>query len=171
MMFTWKVKAIFHYTDTFPRTIMFVVSLVLLLTVCRDTTAEKSTDMVFRFALQPDPANKVWAAADLFRREVEKRYCGVRDSITFWPSNHIVGLVFPWKEGQSECLSGLRPLSYSPARTPAKFRKLQNQIHHSGWYQHKTSRPCSRQHRYIYGISFDQFYFLVLSPVNLGDIP
>ncbi|MFC1606780.1 TRAP transporter substrate-binding protein [Candidatus Latescibacterota bacterium] len=43
---------------------------------CRETESPGPGKLVFRFALQPDPANKVWVAANLFRQEIERRSNG-----------------------------------------------------------------------------------------------
>jgi tripartite ATP-independent transporter DctP family solute receptor len=51
-------------------------------------TAARKPELVLRFALQPNPANKVWEAASLVRRELEER-SGGRIRVQFYDSGVI----------------------------------------------------------------------------------
>lgn len=67
--------------------------LLLLLAGCgRDSVSRAGEgpepELVFRFALQPNPANKVWDGAELLRREIEQR-SGGRIRVMFYDSGVI----------------------------------------------------------------------------------
>lgn len=77
----------------------FRLSLATLLLVCAGFAAGCSRsaapaaagqvpELVFRFALQPNPANTVWDAADLIRQELERRSNG-RIKVMFYDSGVI----------------------------------------------------------------------------------
>ena len=67
-------------------TLIWVISAVLLIAPgCGQRQNENQAEVVFRLALQPDPENKVWVAADTFKREIERRSNG-RIHVMFYDS-------------------------------------------------------------------------------------
>jgi tripartite ATP-independent transporter DctP family solute receptor len=66
--------------------IFTLVILLLGIMACQDSeTGKKDAELVFRMALQPNEANKVWEAANLVKQELERRSNG-RIRVMFYPS-------------------------------------------------------------------------------------
>ena len=66
--------------------ILAALILFSFLTACRDSeTGKNDAELVFRMALQPNEANKVWEAANLVKQELERRSNG-RIRVMFYPS-------------------------------------------------------------------------------------
>jgi tripartite ATP-independent transporter DctP family solute receptor len=66
--------------------IFALVILLLGIMACQGSeTGEKDAELVFRMALQPNEANKVWEAANLVKEELERRSNG-RIRVMFYPS-------------------------------------------------------------------------------------
>jgi len=77
--------------ETKIKTTLGLLGLVLLVAGCvedgkQDQAAKaQKPDLVFRFALQPNEANKAWEAANLVKNELERRSQG-RIKIMFYPA-------------------------------------------------------------------------------------
>jgi len=67
----------------------YIIAAIMLLfgiSSCRNSgTGKQDAELVFRMALQPNEANKVWEAANLVKQELERRSNG-RIRVMFYPS-------------------------------------------------------------------------------------
>ncbi|MBN1293628.1 MAG: TRAP transporter substrate-binding protein [Candidatus Latescibacteria bacterium] len=67
--------------------ILFLIFPIISVVIqgCGNEPDKSNAEVVFRLALQPDPENKVWVAADTFKRELEHRSDG-RIRVMFYDS-------------------------------------------------------------------------------------
>jgi len=70
-MFSASIKS---GSERFKPVMWFLV--LMFIFGCNENKVETGSNIVFRIAIQPDPTNKAWDAANLFRQEIETRSDG-----------------------------------------------------------------------------------------------